>query len=187
MPQPHPQTPLVKNKVDAALVERPTYCLLPTPYCLCSRPRKLSNSQRIDVTSVHAVFLTRRALPTRGSMRQIIAPAFVVLGFCATWAAESPLPSQGSAPSNANSNAGMLPTGKDGKPLNLNFETGTLKDWTATGDAFKGQPIKGDVVHSRRADMKSEHAGEYWIGGYERGGDKPQGTLTSVPFTVTEP
>src|SRR6266550_1963391 len=82
---------------------------------------------------------------------------------------------------------GVLPVGADGKPLNLDFETGTLKDWTATGDAFTGQPIKGDVVAARRNDMKSQHQGQYWIGGFERNGDKPQGTLTSVPFQVTHP
>jgi len=82
---------------------------------------------------------------------------------------------------------GVLPVGADGKPLNLDFETGTLKDWTAEGDAFKGQPIKGDTVAPRRGDMKSEHQGSYWIGGYELHGDKPQGTLTSVPFAVTNP
>ncbi|HXD85730.1 MAG TPA: PVC-type heme-binding CxxCH protein, partial [Urbifossiella sp.] len=80
---------------------------------------------------------------------------------------------------------GVLPVGADGKPLNLDFETGTLKDWTATGDAFKGQPIKGDTVFSRRGDMKSRHQGQYWIGGYEKLGDKPTGTLTSVPFSAT--
>jgi hypothetical protein len=32
---------------------------------------------------------------------------------------------------------GVLPVGSDGKPLNLDFETGTLKDWTATGDASR--------------------------------------------------
>jgi putative membrane-bound dehydrogenase-like protein len=80
---------------------------------------------------------------------------------------------------------GVLPVGADGKPLNLDFETGTLKDWTATGDAFKDQPIKGDTVHPRRADMYSRHQGQYWIGGFERFGDKPTGTLTSVPFKVT--
>ena len=82
---------------------------------------------------------------------------------------------------------GILPRGADGKPLNLDFETGTLKDWTAEGDAFKGQPIKGDTVAPRRGDMKSEHQGNYWIGGYELLGDRPQGTLTSVPFTITHP
>src|SRR5437762_12345182 len=82
---------------------------------------------------------------------------------------------------------GVLPVGADGKPLNLDFETGTLKDWTAEGDAFKDQPIKGDTVAARRGDMKSQHQGQYWIGGYEKHGDKPQGTLTSVPFEVTHP
>jgi putative membrane-bound dehydrogenase-like protein len=82
---------------------------------------------------------------------------------------------------------GVLPVGADGKPLNLDFETGTLKDWTAEGDAFKGQPVKGDTVAPRRGDMKSQHQGRYWIGGYELHGDQPQGTLTSVPFKVTHP
>src|SRR3954451_15404260 len=82
---------------------------------------------------------------------------------------------------------GVLPLGANGKPLNLDFETGTLKDWTAEGEAFKGQPIKGDTVHARRKDMKSEHQGNYWVGGYEKLQDKAQGTLTSVAFKVTHP
>src|SRR5215470_4072291 len=82
---------------------------------------------------------------------------------------------------------GVLPVGPDGKPLNFDFETGTLKDWTAEGEAFQGQPIKGDTVNKRRGDMHSRHQGDYWIGGYELKGDKPTGTLTSVPFTVTHP
>lgn len=82
---------------------------------------------------------------------------------------------------------GVVPKGKDGKPLNLDFETGDLRDWTAEGEAFVGQPIKGDTVHPRRADNKSRHQGDFWIGGYELKGDKPQGTLTSVPFKVIHP
>lgn len=80
---------------------------------------------------------------------------------------------------------GVQPLGADGKPLNLDFETGTLQDWTATGTAFAGQPIKGDTVFPRRADNKSQHEGQYWIGGFEKHGDGPQGTLTSVPFRIT--
>src|SRR5216683_661299 len=87
----------------------------------------------------------------------------------------------------AASNDGVLPAGKDGKPLNLDFEDGTLKDWTATGNAFDKQPIKGDTVSLRRADMRSNHHGNYWIGTFEIAGDKPQGTLTSMPFKVTHP
>ncbi len=82
---------------------------------------------------------------------------------------------------------GVRPVGADGKPLNLDFETGTLQDWTADGPAFARQPIKGDLVAARRADSASRHQGEYWIGGYETGGDKLVGTLTSVPFAVTHP
>jgi putative membrane-bound dehydrogenase-like protein len=82
---------------------------------------------------------------------------------------------------------GVLPVGADGKPLNLDFEAGTLKDWTAEGDAFAGQPVKGDTVNPRRGDMHSRHQGSYWIGTYERKGDKPTGTLTSVAFKVTHP
>ena len=82
---------------------------------------------------------------------------------------------------------GVLPVGADGKPLNLDFETGTLKDWTLDGKAFEGQPIQGDTVFARRKDNKSEHQGKYWIGGFEKLQDKPVGTLTSVPFAVTHP
>src|SRR5262245_29545837 len=80
---------------------------------------------------------------------------------------------------------GILPVGADGKPLNLDFETGDLRDWTATGDAFDGQPIQGDTVSRRRSDMASQHQGKYWIGGWERKKDAATGTLTSAPFRVT--
>ena len=82
---------------------------------------------------------------------------------------------------------GIKPTTSDGRVLNLDFETGTLEDWTATGNAFAGQPIKGDTVAKRRPDMRSAHVGDYWIGGHERGGDAGTGTLSSVPFFVTHP
>ncbi len=81
---------------------------------------------------------------------------------------------------------GELPQGVDGKPLNLDFETGTLENWTATGEAFAKQPVQGDTVTGR--GMKSQHAGKFWIGGYEIShSDEPKGTLTSAPFTVTTP
>ncbi|HVR75705.1 MAG TPA: PVC-type heme-binding CxxCH protein, partial [Planctomycetota bacterium] len=82
---------------------------------------------------------------------------------------------------------GILPVGKDGRPLNLDFEDGTLRDWTAVGSAFERQPIRGDTVSLRRGDMKSRHQGQYWIGTYEIAGDAPQGVLTSKPFKVTHP
>jgi putative membrane-bound dehydrogenase-like protein len=80
----------------------------------------------------------------------------------------------------------IVPTDSAGKPLNLGFEDGSLAGWTATGNAWTKQPIKGDLVASRRTDMRSEHVGQYWIGGFEAAGDDGVGTLTSVPFKVTQ-
>ncbi|MBI2948576.1 MAG: dehydrogenase [Verrucomicrobia bacterium] len=82
---------------------------------------------------------------------------------------------------------GIKPVSSDGHSLNLDFEDGTLRDWKAEGKAFEKQPIKGDTVAKRRGDMKSDHAGEYWIGTYEIADDDPTGTLSSVPFKVTHP
>ncbi len=82
---------------------------------------------------------------------------------------------------------GFLPTANGGRELNLGFEDGSLRDWTAEGNAFDKQPIKGDTVTPRRADMKSNHDGQYWIGTFEIAGDKPMGVLTSVDFKVSHP
>ena len=83
---------------------------------------------------------------------------------------------------------GQLPIGLEGKPLNFDFERGTLDDWVPVGDAFARQPVKGDTPTARGRGMKSEHVGQFWIGGYEVSlSDAPQGTLTSAPFKVTQP
>src|SRR6185295_7085613 len=74
---------------------------------------------------------------------------------------------------------GFAAVGADGHGLNFDFETGDLRDWTATGTAFQGQPVEGDTVHPRRNDSVSGHHGKFWIGTYERKGDSPQGELTS--------
>ena len=90
----------------------------------------------------------------------------------------------GAEPSRSDGARGMAPTDAQGKPLNLDFETGSLEDWTAEGDAFADQPIEGDTVAARK-NMRSRHEGKFWVGGYERHGDMPQGTLTSRPLKVT--
>ena len=83
---------------------------------------------------------------------------------------------------------GKLPLGIDGQPLNLDFEKGTLEHWVAAGDAFGKQPVRGDTVTARGRGMKSQHAGQFWVGGYEVSqSDAPQGTLTSAPFKLTLP
>ena len=82
---------------------------------------------------------------------------------------------------------GHLPKAADGHVLNLDFESGDHRDWTAEGEAFAGQPIEGDTVVKRRPDMKSGHQGKFWIGGFERKEDPPVGTLTSATFTLDAP
>ncbi|MEO7300360.1 MAG: PVC-type heme-binding CxxCH protein [Verrucomicrobiota bacterium] len=83
---------------------------------------------------------------------------------------------------------GSSPSNPTGRPLNFNFEDGSLKHWTAQGEAFAGQPVKGDLVAKRNGPGgTSHHQGEFWIGGYEIGGDDLKGTLTSEPFKVTQP
>lgn len=84
---------------------------------------------------------------------------------------------------------GALPVGRDGHPLNFDFETGTLKDWTATGEAFAQQPVKGPIDQNRKygKGRVAEHQGDFWIGGYEKLEDRPKGTLTSAPFKVIHP
>lgn len=85
--------------------------------------------------------------------------------------------------------ADVRPLGADGQPLNLGFESGTLKDWNASGEAFAQQPVKGPISANRPfgEGKRSEHVGDFWIGGYEILRDAPKGTLTSVAFKVTQP
>jgi len=70
--------------------------------------------------------------------------------------------------------------------LNLGFEKGSLEGWKAEGDAWKGQPVEGDTVATRKRG-NSQHAGKFWLGGYERLGDNGTGTLTSASFVATHP
>ncbi len=85
---------------------------------------------------------------------------------------EPRVPSEGSAPQ------------ADGRTLNLDFETGTLDDWTATGDAFS--LVQGDVVPGQPPDRRGGKASAYWVSSNIGGGAK-KGTLSSVPFRVMQP
>jgi len=78
---------------------------------------------------------------------------------------------------------------------NSDFETGTLKNWTAEGTAFAVQPTKGDNPKARGRSDHAKPQGQYWIGTYEaydgkKGspgktqGDGLTGTLTSCEFTI---
>ena len=81
---------------------------------------------------------------------------------------------------------GILPV-KNGKPLNLNFETGTLRDWTPEGDAFLNGLISQDPSPKHEKDTKIEKEGKYFISSGGQTEHDKTGTLTSVPFKVTHP
>ncbi len=81
---------------------------------------------------------------------------------------------------------GKLPM-KNGKPLNLNFETGDLRDWTATGDAFTSPLINADPSPIHDKDMTIGFEGKNFLSSGGTVNYKLTGTLTSVPFAVTQP
>ena len=80
--------------------------------------------------------------------------------------------------------------------FNSDFENGDLVNWTPTGDAFQYQPTKGDNPTARNRSQPSGHQGDFWIGSFEkyqggpdekpggRQGDRPIGTLCSIPFEI---
>jgi putative membrane-bound dehydrogenase-like protein len=76
------------------------------------------------------------------------------------------------------------PPEANGRVLNLDFEKGTLDDWTATGDAFA--VIKGEVPAGQTADKRGGKTSAYYVGS-NTGGAMRKGTLTSAPFKVTQP
>ena len=63
----------------------------------------------------------------------------ILLLVLASW--NGPAPAE--APDGEPVEAGRVPTDAQGRPLNLDFETGTLADWTAEGDAFAGPADRG--------------------------------------------
>lgn len=82
--------------------------------------------------------------------------------------------------------AGQLPV-KDGQQLNLGFETGDLKNWTATGDAFANALFSSDPSPVHEKEMNIGYEGKYFLSSGGTLNYKQTGTLTSVPFQVTQP
>ncbi|MFN3850688.1 MAG: PVC-type heme-binding CxxCH protein [Spirosomataceae bacterium] len=81
---------------------------------------------------------------------------------------------------------GKLPM-KNGKPLNLDFEDGTLKDWTATGDSYTNGIISTEPSPIHEKEMTIGFAGKHFLSSGGTVNYKLTGTLTSVPFKVTHP
>src|SRR5437867_4333559 len=59
---------------------------------------------------------------------------------------------------------GHLPVGKDGKPLYLDFEDGTLKDWTANQQViFKSSGYNSENLRPVVADLREQQGKEIFI------------------------
>jgi putative membrane-bound dehydrogenase-like protein len=82
--------------------------------------------------------------------------------------------------------AGHLPL-RDGRPLNLDMERGSLHDWTPTGEAFLNQPLSGNSTPLHEKDMHIGFSGKYFISSGGTVNAKLTGTLTSAAFKVTHP
>jgi hypothetical protein len=117
-----------------------------------------------------------------------------LLVFILMTAVVAPLPPP-AAGKDAGDQAAIVQTEQE---ITWDFETGDLRGWTPSGDAFATQPTYGDNPTARHRGQPSKHAGQYWIGGYENRpnvsdppgrtqGDGPQGTLTSREFILTSP
>ena len=63
----------------------------------------------------------------------------------------------------------------------------TLTDWTATGDAFTSPLFEDDPSPVHEKDMHIGFEGKYFLSSGGTANYKLTGTLTSVPFTVTQP
>ncbi len=76
----------------------------------------------------------------------------------------------------------------DDRPVNVDFETGTLQDWTATGEAFQDQPTEGDAFAADEdIDAASGHHGAFWVSSGLAHGPGATGRLSSGSFEVTRP
>jgi putative membrane-bound dehydrogenase-like protein len=82
--------------------------------------------------------------------------------------------------------AGILPK-KGAKTLNLNFEKGTMDDWTSTGDAFSSPLVGTDISSVYEKDVKTGSSSTYFVSSGGTKNYKRTGTLTSIPFLVTQP
>jgi non-lysosomal glucosylceramidase len=81
----------------------------------------------------------------------------------------------------------MKPPAGAAKPATIfeDFESGTYTHWKAEGDAFGSRPVKrGEISHGA---VVPGVQGQYYIDTFTNGNEKATGTLTSDPFTVTQP
>ena len=79
-----------------------------------------------------------------------------------------------------------MPPEVNGRPVDLDFESGTLENWTASGDAFQVVQGDGPPAGAEKTSVVRGHSGNYWVSSGVNGSAR-KGTLTSAPFRVTQP
>jgi len=83
-------------------------------------------------------------------------------------------------------NWGVSPR-KNGRPLNLGFERGSLQDWKATGDAFGPRSVTFDPAPWYPDSVVLKQSGDYYVSSGGTLNYQATGTLTSTSFEVTHP
>ncbi len=76
---------------------------------------------------------------------------------------------------------------KDGRPLNLGFERGSLQDWKATGDAFGAKSVVFDAVPLYPDSFVLKQTGDYYVTSGGTNQYQAKGSLTSETFEITHP
>ncbi|HEX5026162.1 MAG TPA: hypothetical protein VFV68_12860, partial [Agriterribacter sp.] len=76
---------------------------------------------------------------------------------------------------------------KDGRPLNLGFERGSLQDWKATGDAFSAKSVLFDAAPLYPDSFVLKQTGDYYVTSGGTNLYRAKGSLTSETFEITHP
>ncbi|MBX3254613.1 MAG: hypothetical protein KF862_10775 [Chitinophagaceae bacterium] len=76
---------------------------------------------------------------------------------------------------------------KNGRPLNLGFERGSLQDWKASGDAFGAKSVAFDAAPLYPDSIQLNQDGDYYVSSGGITGYQLKGTLTSETFEITHP
>ncbi len=76
---------------------------------------------------------------------------------------------------------------KNGRPLNLGFERGSLQDWKASGEAFSIRSVAFDPAPSYPDSFVLQQDGDYYVSSGGTNNYQLKGTLTSETFEITHP
>jgi len=76
---------------------------------------------------------------------------------------------------------------KNGRPLNLGFERGSLQDWKASGNAFTAKSVTFDAAPWYPDSVLLGQGGDYYVTSGGITNYQAKGTLTSETFDITHP